>query len=70
MLNRPARNASPTPRPPRISGVALTRVSEMGPRMPASVPLAAVFGLKIAPSKRARYPSTTARPAAVKVSHG
>ncbi len=49
MLNSPARKARPTDRPARISGVALFRVSEMGPKMPTSVPFEAVVGLKIAP---------------------
>ena len=70
MLNRPARNASPTERPPRISGVALTRVSEIGPKMPRIVPLLAWLGLKIAPSKRALYASQTAMKPYRKVSHG
>ena len=33
MLNSPARNATPTDSPPRISGAALNRVSEIGPRI-------------------------------------
>ncbi len=53
MLNRPARKARPTDSPARISGVALFSVSEIGPKMPASVPFPAVLGLKIAPSNSA-----------------
>jgi hypothetical protein len=70
MLKSPARKASPTARPPRISGVALTKVSDSGPRMPDRVPFEAVAGSKTAPSNSATYPLATARPAAVNVSQG
>ncbi len=38
MLNNPARNARPTPRPAQISGAAWAVVSVIGP-MPPSAPL-------------------------------
>ena len=66
MLNRPARNASATDRPVRISGVALTAVSDSGLNTALTQPscsavasdscwksAASVCGLKMAPSKMA-----------------
>jgi hypothetical protein len=50
MLNRPARNASPTARPVRISGVALVSVSEIGLRIATPLLEYSEFGLKIYPS--------------------
>ena len=66
MLNRPARNATATDRPVRISGVALTAVSDSGLNTALSAPscsatdidfcassVDSVCGLKMAPSKMA-----------------
>ena len=66
MLNRPARNATATDRPARISGVALTAVSDSGLNTALSAPSCSavdidfcwnsadsVCGLKMAPSKMA-----------------
>ena len=66
MLNRPARNATATDRPARISGVALTAVSDSGLNTALTVPSCravdrdfwwnsalTVCGLKMAPSKMA-----------------
>ena len=66
MLNRPARNASATDSPARISGVALTAVSDSGLKTALTVPSCravaidfcwnsapTVCGLKIEPSKMA-----------------
>ena len=66
MLNRPARNATATDRPARISGVAWTNVSDSGLNTALSAPSCSatdidfcassaltVCGLKMAPSKMA-----------------
>src|SRR3954454_14502025 len=70
MLNRPAWNASPTDSPPRISGVALTSVSEVGPKMPDRGPFVAVSGWMLAPRNPAYAPAPPARAPAENVSHG
>ncbi len=58
MLNRPARNATATPRPVNIRGVALTAVSDSGFSAAATEPLPVTAaeiacGLKIDPSRSA-----------------
>jgi hypothetical protein len=60
MLNRPARNASATERPAHISGVALSRVSEIGPRICVRLPEENVAGSTMAPSNSAMYADDTA----------
>ena len=70
MLNRPERNASPTDSPARISGVAVTRVSEIGDMISVKLPLDSVEGSKTAPSKSALYASQIDSQPKMKVSHG
>ena len=69
MLNRPVRNATPTARPPRMSGVALSSVLQIGENTPTT-PCEASCGSKTAPRKSAPYPAAMAFQALPNVSPG
>ena len=45
MLNRPARNASPTPRPAQISGAAWAVVSVIACQLPSEPAISAPYAL-------------------------
>ena len=70
MLNSPERKASPTESPTRISGVAVTSVSEIGDMIWVKLPLDSVEGSKTAPSNSALYASQIASQPKMNVSQG
>ena len=70
MLNSPARNATDTASPPRISGAALTNVSEIGRKIGTPPLEYSELVLKIAPRNSAEYAAEIAFHAALSVSLG